>query len=161
MFEAGKTAQVAAEMRNYNLTVLRISTTRWRGSGQRRFVTGKLLLYSSHEEINAPHTQGVALILSNTAQRALTGWEAHGPSILKATFQTKKRENSMDAVECYAPINDSNENAKEEVYSRLPAFVQNCPRRNIIIMMEDFNAKIGSDNRGHEKITGQHGLGER
>ena len=33
-FEAGKTAQVAAEMRNYNLTVLGISETRWTGSGQ-------------------------------------------------------------------------------------------------------------------------------
>ena len=32
MFEAGKTAQVSAEMRNYNLTILWISETRWTGS---------------------------------------------------------------------------------------------------------------------------------
>ena len=33
------------------------------------------------------------------------------------------------------------------------------PRRNITIMMGDFNAKIGSDNRGYEQIMGQHGFG--
>ena len=35
-----------------------------------------------------------------------------------------------------------------------------CPRRNITIMMGDFNAKIGRDNRDYEEIMGQHGLGE-
>ena len=36
MFEDGKATQVAAEMKNYNLTVLRVSETRWTGSGQWR-----------------------------------------------------------------------------------------------------------------------------
>ena len=69
MFEAGKTAQVAAKMTNYNLTVLGIGETRWTCSGQTRLATGELLLYSGKkEEGNAPHTQGVALMLSKTAQ---------------------------------------------------------------------------------------------
>nr|KAG5708387.1 hypothetical protein BaRGS_034418 [Batillaria attramentaria] len=38
--------------------------------------------------------------------------------------------------------------------------IQSRPRRNIIITMGDFNAKIGSDNRGYEEIMGQQGLGE-
>ena len=99
MFEAGKTAQVA-EMINYNLTVLGISETKWTGSGQQRLATEELLLYAGHEEDNAPHTQGVALILSKTAQWTLHGWEAHGPRILKATFQTKKRKINMDVIQC-------------------------------------------------------------
>ena len=27
-------------------------------------------------------------------------------------------------------------------------------------MMGDFSAEVGSDSRGYEEITGQHGLGE-
>ena len=45
MFEAGKAVQVAAEMRNYNLTVLGISEIRWTGSGQQRLATGEVLKY--------------------------------------------------------------------------------------------------------------------
>ncbi|VDO52559.1 unnamed protein product, partial [Schistosoma margrebowiei] len=33
--------------------------------------TGEMLLYSGHEEDNAPHTQGVALMLSKVARNAL------------------------------------------------------------------------------------------
>lgn len=38
--------------------------------------SGKMLLYSGHEEDSSPHTQGVALMLSPTASRSLIGWEA-------------------------------------------------------------------------------------
>ena len=73
MYETGKTAQVAAEMRNYNLTILGISEARWTGCGQKRLVSGEMLLFSGHEDENAPHTLGVALMLSRTAQGALIG----------------------------------------------------------------------------------------
>ena len=90
MYESGKTAQIATEMRNYDLTILGISEARWTGSGQKRLASGELLLFSGHEKEDAPHTQGVALMLSKTAQRALIGWEAHGPRFLVANFRTKK-----------------------------------------------------------------------
>jgi len=48
MYEPGKTAQVAAEMRSNNLAVLGISETRWIQAGQTRLMTGELLLYSGH-----------------------------------------------------------------------------------------------------------------
>ncbi len=64
MYESRKTAQVAAEMRNNILTLLGISEARWNQAGQRRLMTGELLLYSGHEESDAPHTQGVGFMLS-------------------------------------------------------------------------------------------------
>lgn len=95
MYEAGKTAQVAAEMRKNNLAILGISETRWTGSGQRWLTTGELLLYSGHEDDYAHHTQGVALMLSKAAQRALTGWEEHGPRIIASSFKTKKERTML------------------------------------------------------------------
>ena len=86
-----------------------ISESRWTGSGQKRLATGELLLYSGHEEDNAHRTQGVALMLSKAAQRALMGWEAHGPRAIAATFKTKKERINMNIIQCYAPTNDSDE----------------------------------------------------
>ena len=48
-------------------------------------------------------------------------------------------------VQCYASTNDSDDQDKEEFYMRL---------LNIIIVMGDFNAEIGGDNRGCKEIMG-------
>ncbi|VDP52023.1 unnamed protein product [Schistosoma margrebowiei] len=91
MWDTGRAFQIAAEMRRYNLEVLGISETHWTQVGQQRLTSGELLLYSGHEEENAPHTKGVALMLSKQAQNALIGWKSHGPRIIKASFKTKGR----------------------------------------------------------------------
>ncbi|CAH8508689.1 unnamed protein product [Schistosoma guineensis] len=52
-----RTNQIATEMRRYNLQVLELSETHWTQAGQRRLDSGEMLLYSGHEDANAPHTQ--------------------------------------------------------------------------------------------------------
>ena len=86
-------------------------------------------------------------MLSRTAQRALIGWEGHDPRIITATFRTNERRITMDVIQFYAPTNDSDDQDKQEFYSRLLTIIQDRPERNVIIVMGDFNAKIGSDNR--------------
>nr|KAG5710957.1 hypothetical protein BaRGS_013691 [Batillaria attramentaria] len=147
-------------MKSYNLTLLGISETRWTQAGQKRLLTGEMLLYSGHEEDNAPHTEGVAFMLSGPAQKALIGWEAHGPRIITASFRTKKKKIKINVIQCYAPTNDSTEEAKDQFYNRLQNVIEKCPQRDVNILMGDFNAKIGSDNTGYEEVMGTYGLGE-
>ncbi|VDP28583.1 unnamed protein product [Schistosoma margrebowiei] len=71
MWETERTDSLATEVRRYNLTALKISETHWTKAGQKRLDTREMLLYSGHEEENAPHTQAVALMLSNEAHNAL------------------------------------------------------------------------------------------
>ena len=160
MYQSGKTMQVAREMRKYNITILGISETRWTQSGQKRLASGEMLLYSGHEEDDAPHTEGVAFMLSGPAQRALIGWESHGPRIIMATFRTKKRKINLNMIQCYAPTNDSSEEIKQDFYHQLQTVLDKCPHRDITIMMGDFNAKIGNDNTGYEEVMGKHGIGQ-
>ncbi|CAI2724589.1 unnamed protein product [Schistosoma spindalis] len=120
-----------------------------------------MLLYSGHEEENAPHTQGVALMLSKVAQNALVGWESHGSRIIKASFKTKKEGITMSIIQCNAHTNDSNDEVKDKFYERLQSIIEKCPRKDLTILMGDLNAKVGIDNTGYEDIMGLHGLGER
>lgn len=159
MYQSGKTMQVVREMQRYNITILGISETRWTQSGQKRLASGEMLLYSGHEEEDAPHTEGVALMLSGPAQRALIGWEAHGPRIIKATFRTKKKKVNLNVIQCYAPTNDREEEIKVDFYDQLQTVLDKCPDRDITMMMGDFNAKTGSDNTGYEEVMGRHGIG--
>ena len=58
MYEASKTVQIAREKRAYTISSLGLCETRWTKSGQTRLNTGDTVLYSGHEEENAPHTEG-------------------------------------------------------------------------------------------------------
>ncbi|VDP19346.1 unnamed protein product [Schistosoma margrebowiei] len=133
MWETGGVFQIASETRRYNLEVLGISETHRTQVGQQRLTSGELLLYSGHKEENVPYTQGVALMLSKQAQKALIGWESHGPRIIKASFKTKK----------------------------LQSIVEKCPTKDLTILMRDLNAKVEIDNTEYEDIMGRHGLRER
>ena len=70
----------------------------WR---KKRLALGELLIFSGHKREDAPLTQGVALMLSKTAQRAFIGWEAHGPRFLVLTAeQTNVNQTICHPVLC-------------------------------------------------------------
>ncbi|VDP35142.1 unnamed protein product [Schistosoma margrebowiei] len=152
MWETGKTSQIATEVRRYNLAILGISETHWTRAGQQRLNTVEMLLYSGHEEKNAPHTQGVALMLSKVARNALVGWESHGSRIIKASFKTKKEGITMNIIQCYAPSNGSNDDTKDRFYEQLQSIIEKFPRNDLTILMGDLNVKVGIDNTGYEDI---------
>ncbi|VDP40084.1 unnamed protein product [Schistosoma margrebowiei] len=65
----------------------------------------------------------------------------------------------MNVIQCYAPTN--NEDAKDQFYNRLQSIIENCPTKNLTILMGDFNAMVGTDNTGYEDTMRRQGLGER
>ena len=58
-----------------------------------------MVLHSNHKKIKAPHTEGVALMLLQEAQQAL--------------IRTKMRRIAFKIVECYASMNDKDEEVKD------------------------------------------------
>ncbi|VDP25294.1 unnamed protein product [Schistosoma mattheei] len=66
----------------------------------------------------------------------------------------------MNVIQCYAPTNDYNEDAKDQFYDKLQSIVEKCPTKDLTILMGDLNAKVGIDNTGYEDIMGRHGQGE-
>ncbi|VDO82744.1 unnamed protein product [Schistosoma mattheei] len=54
-----------------------------------------MLMYSGHDEENAPYIQRVALMLSKEARKALVGWACHGPMV----FKTKNEAIAMNVMQ--------------------------------------------------------------
>ena len=158
MYQAGKTAQVAAEMKRYKLHVLALQEVRWLGAGQMTLSTGEEILYSGKEE-GSSHEEGVAIMVAKETRAALLEWNAVSSRIITARFKAAARNVTVICI--YAPTNLATPEAKDEFYAQLQSVITNTPRRDIKILLGDANAKIGSDNKGREDIMGTHGIGEQ
>ena len=60
---------------------------------------------------------------------------------------------------CYAPTNDAEEEETEEFYDRLRATLRKMTEKEIVVMMGDFNDKVGDDNTGYTSAMWRHGVG--
>jgi hypothetical protein len=57
----------------------------------------------------------------------------------------------------YAPINVVGKKEREDFCEQLQTFVDKIPKKDLKLLMGDFNAKVGSDNTNRELIMGKHG----
>ena len=159
MFQGGKSTTIANEMSNYKLTILGVSETRWTQSGQIRLLSGHTVIYSGHQAEDAPHTEGVAVFMDKEAHKAMISWEPVSPRIITAKFRTSSKNIDLFVVQCYAPTNDADDATKQDFYNLLQAVLDTTKQKDLVILMGDFNAKVGEDNKRYETIMGQQGLG--
>ena len=158
MWETSKTAQVIREMRKNKLDILGISECRWTGSGRHLTVDEEgnsfTIMYSGRENT---HDSGVALIVSKEKAKTLIEWEPISDRLLKARFNSKFCKLSI--IQCYAPTNDAEDEAKDNWYEQLQQAVASVPQHDMLVIMGDMNAKVGADNTGRERAMGKHGCG--
>nr|CAH8866918.1 unnamed protein product [Trichobilharzia regenti] len=148
MYETGKAAQIAAEMRRHRIEVLGIFESRWNGTGRCQLPTGETIIYSGHLGDSHEQIEGVVIMMSPTAAKALMQWEPISSRIMTARFNSKGRK--VTVIQCYAPTNVSEQEKKEAFYRQLQAIMDNVPNGDIKILMGDMNAKLGGDNTGRE-----------
>ena len=78
--------------------------------------------------------------------------------LIPARLQAK--HGSITVVRFYAPVNDSSEDEKDQLYSSPKTVVEQVPTHDVLVVMGDFNAKIGNKNSGLERATGKEGCGK-
>lgn len=151
-------AVVAREIRKYDIDVLGITECRWAGFGRMKTQTGETFLYSGRED--DAHLRGVAMMLSKKAAGCLISWSPVNDRIITARFDS--RFIRITIVQVYAPTNDADEEAKDFFYEQVQKVIDKIPRHDIVILMGDWNAKVGDQQDGEEGVVGHHGLhGER
>ena len=162
LYQAGKLTNVVNEMIRYKLDILGLSEVRWDNAGEHKLQTGQKLLYSGVQTQTPTHTHGVGLLISKQAQSSLISWTPHGPRILEATFKTQHKKIKLKIIVGYAPINDASDEDKDNYYDQLEHICnKNKSSKELVMLIGDFNAKVGSENEGIECNMGKEGMGTK
>ena len=68
---------------------------------------------------------------------------------------------NVTIIQAYAPTSDHHDEEVEEFYEELEAIIKTIPKKDLIIVQGDFNAKVGPDAYAHWAGTaGKFGCGE-
>ena len=137
------------------MDIIGISEGRWVGSGMVKERSGHTVIHSGREDNH--HTEGVAIIMSDKAAKALLEWKPPGERLIMARFNSNYTK--LTVITCYTPIEDAEEVQKDVFYDQLQQAIQEVPSHDVLCVIGDFNARVGNDNEGREKIMGKNGCG--
>src|SRR2546426_10740859 len=91
---------------------------------------------------------GIGFLLSEKAKRALLGYKPVSPRIIVARFSGQPI--NLTVIQVYAPTSDSSEKELDKFYFDLEESLKGVPRKDMKMIVGDWNAKEGKDSTGWE-----------
>ena len=135
----GKMTVVEREMERCGLTVMGIAEHWWLGQGRFSTAEGSTIMYSGKE--SGRRSSGVAFMVYNETSRAVLGYNP--VSDRGITLRVNAKPVNITFVQVYAPTGASSKEDITAFYEQLQGVLDNVCRKDVIVIMGDWNAKIG------------------
>ena len=85
---------------------------------------------------------GVALTVNKRVRNAVLGCNLKNDSMISVHFQDKPF--NITVIQIYAPTSNAEEADAEQFYEDLQDFLELTPPKDVLVIMGDWNAKVGS-----------------
>ena len=144
------------ELRRLRVDIVGLSEVRRPGSGE--ISRGGYTYYWSGRSDGA-RLGGVAVGISSRLQSSVVRVTPVDERIMLVRLRHTLGFISLIAV--YAPTEVSVPEEKDLFYAKLDSVVEQCPSRDSLIVLGDFNAVTGTERAGYELCVGPHGSGDR
>ena len=98
---------------------------------------------------------GVAIIVNKRVQNAVLGCNLKNDRKISVHFQGKPF--NITVIQAYAPASNAEEAEVERFYEDLQDLLELTPKKDVLSIIGDWNAKVGSQET--PGVTGKFGLG--
>ena len=151
---------VAQTLASYDVDVAALSETRLAGEGSLTEVGQGYTFFWKGVPEGQPRVHGVGLAIRNSIARCLTELPVGHSERLMSVRIPLARSKHMTIISAYAPTLVADEDSKDEFYSALTLLLQGVSREDRLVLMGDFNARVGADTDVWEGVLGPHGTGK-
>ena len=100
---------------------------------------------------------GVAIMVNKTVQNAVPGCKLKNDRMISVHFQGKPF--NITVIQAYAQTSNAEEAEVEQFYEDLQDLLELTPKKDVLFIIGDWNAKVGSQET--PGVTGKFGLGVR
>ena len=156
LLRPGKALLLANELARYNIGIAGVQETRWKENVE--LEQGQYKVISSGG-IKGEGLAGVALYIRKDLVKAMVGYRAISGRFMLARFRIGERR-YLSVVTCYAPTENASVDKKEEFYHQLQNVCDDVKKHDRLMVLGDFNARVGSDNATWPGVVGKYGLQE-
>ena len=74
------------------------------------------------------------------------------PEVVRARFNSKYAK--LTLFFCFVPTDVAEEEVKDQIHDQLQCAIVDIPTHEMLLIIGDLNARIGSSNRGRERVKG-------
>ena len=147
----GKSEVVKQELARVNINILGISELKWTGMDESNS-DDHYIYYCGQESLRR---NGVALIVNKRVRNAVLGCNLKNNRMISIHFQAKPF--NITVIHVYAPTSNAEEAEVEWFYEDVQDLLEITPKRDVLFIIGDWNAKVGSQEI--PGVTGKFGLG--
>ena len=133
------------------LTFLGISELKWTGMGEFN-LDDHYIYYCGQESLRR---KGVTIIVNKRVQIAELGCNLKNDGMISVRLQCKPF--NITVIQVYAPTSNAEEAEVEWFYGDLQDLLELTPKKDVLFIIGDWNAKVGSQET--PGVTGKFGLG--
>ena len=134
----GKLGVVKQEMARVNVDILGISELKWNGMGE--FNSDDHYIYYCGQE--SLGRNGVAIMVNERVQNAVLGCNLKNDRMISVCFQGKLV--NITVIQVYAPTSNTEEAEVECFYEDFQDLLELTPKKDVLFIIGDWNAKAGS-----------------
>ena len=146
----GKLEVVKQEMARVNIEILGTSELKWTGMGE--FNSDDHYIYYCGQE--SLRRNGVAIMVNKRVRNAVLGCSLKNGRMISVRFQGKPF--NITVIQAYVPTSNTEEAEVERFYEDLQDILELTPRKDVLFIIGDWNAKVGSQET--PGVTGKFGL---
>ena len=156
-----RTALIAAELSRYNIDIAALSETRLAGEGDLTEKSSGYSFFWSGRATEERREAGVGFAIRTSLVSKL----ASPPKGLNDRLATVRLPLSygkkfVTIISAYAPTMTNPEEVKDKFYEDLDAIISAVPAADKLVLLGDFNARVGCDSTSWEGVLGKHGIGK-
>ena len=147
----GKLEVVKQEVARVNVDILGISELKWTGMGE--FNSDDHYIYYCGQE--CLRRNGVAIMVNKRVRNAVLARNLKNDRMISVRLQGKPF--NITVIQLYASTSNAEETEVERFYEDLQDLLELTPRKDVLFIIWDWNAKVGSQET--PGVTGKFGLG--
>ena len=134
----GKLEVVKQEMARVNIDILGLSELKWTGMGE--FNSDDHCIYYCGQESH--RINGVAIMVNKRVRNAVLECNLKNDRMISVHFQGKPF--NITVIQAYAPTSNTEEAEVEWFYEDLQDLLELIPKKDVLFIIGDWNAKVGS-----------------